>query len=412
MSSMQQFHEIYAKNHSIVDLSKFIKENKKLFKDTSDQVKECFEKIIEGDNDGLMFYQDVAVITAIVACDFYRHETEPNEVITKKLIAKVEKDIKENAKSTYIKYTLIDDTAKFEITEEETDIQLESDDFINMVKDSLIPKAVELNSEHYDELEEPDKKKETQSIKDSEEEEINDQKEHYKELISETKKQFTERIDSLKTILDSQIKALQDAFNKSKDEINEEMELVVKMHKEEMDETIKGVHENTSKSKENLKNRVTSYAQKAKMYKKGSSPKTIAKISSKEVVTKDLSLIRLILVSIFKNKTAAQEELQKFINNNNIVEDKPAKKPKKAETEKKVAKKVESESEPEVKKVESDSEPEAKKEVKKTKKVESESEDDKPIKAKKPAAKHPAKKAPVKTIKKYNSFDDISADSD
>ena len=388
MSNMQQFHEIYAKNYSIVDLSKFIKENKKLFQDTNDQVKECFEQIIEGDNDGLMLYRDAAVITAIVACDFYRHGTEPNEVITKKVIAKVEKNIKENAKSTYIKYTLVDDTAKFEITEEETDIQLESEDFINMVKDSLIPKAVETNSDYLSELEEPDKKKETQSIKDSEELEINDQKEYYKELISETKKQFIDRIDSLKTVLDSQIKALQEAFNKSKDDINEEMEAAVKMHKEEMDETIKGVHENTTKSKENLKFRVNDYAQKAKMYKKGSSVKTIAKITSKEVVTKDLSLIRLILISLFKNKTTAQEELQKFINNNNIAEDKkPAKKESTPETEKKS--KIEE----------------------KTKKVESDYEDE-PVKAKKAAAKHPAKKAPVKTIKKYMTFDDISADSD
>lgn len=420
MSSMQQFHEIYSKNYSIVDLPKFITDNKKLFKDTKEQVNECFEKIIEGDSDGLMFYQDVAVITAIVACDFYRQETEPNAVITKKLISKVEKDIKENAKSLYIKYTLAEDTAKFEITEEETNIPLESIDFINTVKESLIPKAVEINTELLEELEEPDKKKETADIKEAEAEEIKDQKDHYDELVSSTKKEFTNRIDSLKETLDKQVKALQEAFAKSKEEISEEMELVLKMHKEEMEDVLKITHKNTLNSKAILKSKVNDYALKSKMYKKGSSIKTIAKISAKEVVTKDLSLIKLILMSISKNKTTAQEEIEKFININNIIDDdKPvtAKATKSDSEEDKPVKKTDSEDKP-VKKVvkieSSDSEDDKpiKKAVKKpvAKKELSDSEEDKP--AKKVVKKPAAKKAPVKTIKKYMTFDDIGMDSD
>lgn len=419
MNNMQSFHEIYSKNYSIVDLPKFITDNKKLFKDTKEQVNECFEKMIEGDSDGVFLYQDGAVIAAIVACDFYRQKTEPNAVITKKLISKVEKDINENAKSLYIKYTLAEDTAKFEITEEESNIPLESIDFINTVKESLIPKAVEINTELLEELEEPDKKKETTEIKEAEAEEIKDQKDRYDELNSSTKKEFTNRIDSLKEALDKQVKALQEAFAKSKEDITEEMELVLKMHKGEMEDVLKITHNNTLNSKAILKSKINYYALKSKMYKKGSSIKTIAKISAKEVVTKDLSLIKLILMSISKNKTTAQEGIEKFINNNIIDDDKPrtVKTTKSDSEEDKPVKKTDSVDKP-VKKVvkieSSDSEDDKpiKKAVKKpvAKKELSDSEEDKP--AKKVVKKPAAKKAPVKTIKKYMTFDDIGMDSD
>lgn len=281
-----QYHEIYSKNYDLTDLDTFIKSNKSLFKgDKTTSIKSCFENVISGEEEEED--QELAcypLVLKIVTIDFIKNDNKPNNLISAKRIEKARKDIKANIKQYYLKYQIMEESVKFTMVEDKTDI-LANPDMMKMIKDH-IPKIMIANKEMATNIGaiKFDKKKETK--------EANDAYDSSKDALDKEKAEKEQEINSkyeyeeekIKGKMEDEIRLIREKYEPSLKELESKKTEAIKAIESKFSEKILKCNEEKQAKINGFTTKVEKHKALLKKHKKLSVSKNIAQFTGTDTV--------------------------------------------------------------------------------------------------------------------------------